>query len=76
MVEAYLLIQNEMGAGARITKEVSGIQGVTFVRNVTGPYDIIARAEAKDLDSLSRLVDKVQVVPGVTRTMTCPILKV
>jgi DNA-binding Lrp family transcriptional regulator len=76
MVEAYLLIQNEMGTGARVTEEVSGIQGVTLVRNVTGPYDVIARAEAKDLDALSRLVDKVQVVPGVTRTMTCPIIKV
>ncbi len=76
MVQAYLLIQNQMGAGAAIAKQISEIDRVTLVRNVTGPYDIIARAEAEDLDALNRLVDQVQSVPGITRTMTCPILKV
>ena len=75
MIEAYLLIQNEMGTGSRVTEEVRKIPGVLLLHPVTGPYDLVARVEAGELESLSKLVDEVQLVPGVTRTMTCPVLK-
>ncbi len=74
MVEAFLLIQCDMGSGASVTDQVRTIPGVKLVDYVTGPYDLIARAEATDLAALGKIVDEVQVVPGVTRTMTCPIL--
>jgi len=74
MVEAYLLIQNDMGSGARIAKEVGALPGVELVQSVTGPFDVIARVKASDVEALSRLVDEVQLVPGITRTMTCTIL--
>jgi DNA-binding Lrp family transcriptional regulator len=74
--DAYILIQTEVGKGAHVTKEVSAIEGVTVVDAVTGPYDVIARAEGKDLDALSRAVLlKIQEVDGVTRTLTCPIVR-
>jgi DNA-binding Lrp family transcriptional regulator len=76
MVEAFLLIQCEMGTGEKVTQEVRGVPGVKLVHYVTGPYDLIARAAADDLGALSRLVDEVQLVAGITRTMTCPILSV
>jgi uncharacterized protein with GYD domain len=42
---------------------------------VTGPYDVIVRAEADDVDTLGRLVvAKVHRVPGTTRTLTCPVV--
>jgi DNA-binding Lrp family transcriptional regulator len=42
---------------------------------VNGPYDVIVRAEAADIDGLGKLiVAKVQAVPGVTRTLTCPVV--
>ncbi len=75
MVEAFLLIQCDMGSGASVTKEMRKVPGVVLVHYVTGPYDLVARVEADDLGSLSKLVDEVQLVPGITRTMTCPILK-
>jgi DNA-binding Lrp family transcriptional regulator len=75
VVEAFLLIQCEMGSGAEATKEMRKIPGVDLVHYVTGPYDLVARAEADDLGGLSKLVDEVQRVPCITRTMTCPILK-
>ena len=75
MVEAFLLIQCDMGSGAAVTKEMRTVPGVVLVHYVTGPYDLVARVEADDLGSLSKLVDEVQLVPGITRTMTCPILR-
>jgi hypothetical protein len=42
---------------------------------VTGPYDVIVRAQADDVDNLGRLVvAKVQAVHGITRTLTCPVV--
>ena len=76
MVEAFLLIQCDMGTGATVTGEVRKVPGVVLVHYVTGPYDLVARVEAEDLGTLSKLVDEVQKVPGITRTMTCPILTV
>ena len=49
--------------------------GVLAAEDVTGPYDVIVRAEADDVDNLGRLVvAKVQGVPGITRTLTCPVV--
>ena len=55
---------------------VRAVPGVVLVQSVTGPYDVVARVQAEDLDALSTLVDQVQRVPGITRTMTCPVLAV
>jgi DNA-binding Lrp family transcriptional regulator len=44
---------------------------------VTGPYDVIVRAEAENVDDLGRLVvAQIQGVPGITRTLTCPIVHI
>ena len=43
--------------------------------DVTGPYDVIVRAEAEDVDRLGQLVvARVQGVGGITRTLTCPVV--
>ena len=43
--------------------------------DVTGPYDVIVRAEAEDVDQLGQLVvAQVQGVSGITRTLTCPVV--
>ena len=76
MADAYILIQTEVGKSSHVNAEVKKIAGVTAVDAVTGPYDVIAKAEGKDLDSLSQAVlVKIQEVDGVTRTLTCPIVR-
>jgi DNA-binding Lrp family transcriptional regulator len=51
---------------------VERIRGVLSSEGVTGPYDVIARAEAPTLDDLGRLVaTEIQAVEGITRTITC-----
>ena len=75
MVEAYVLIQAQVGRAAEVADAVGKIPGVRFADVVTGPYDVIVRAEAAEIDGLGKLiVAKVQAVVGVTRTLTCPVL--
>ncbi len=75
MVQAYILIQTEVGKAAVVAEQVSGIAGVTSAEDVTGPYDVIVRAEAETMDELGRLVvAQVQGVSGITRTLTCPVV--
>ena len=71
-VSAYLLIQTEVGKAAQVAEEVANISGVVSAEDVTGPYDVIGRAEAADVDELGKMVvSKVQLIDGITRTLTC-----
>ena len=75
VVQAYILIQTEVGKAAAVAREITDIKGVTQAEDVTGPYDVIVRAEADDVNSLGQLVvAKVQGVHGITRTLTCPVV--
>ncbi|NGO67096.1 Lrp/AsnC ligand binding domain-containing protein [Streptomyces boncukensis] len=75
MVQAYILIQTEVGKASAVAEIVSKIPGVIQAEDVTGPYDVIVRAEADTVDDLGRMVvAKVQQVDGITRTLTCPIV--
>ena len=73
-VQAYILIQTEVGKASSVAKSISAIPGVTIADGVTGPYDVIMRAESASMEDLGRTVlAKVQAVPGITRTLTCPV---
>ena len=75
MVQAFILIQTEVGQAAAVAHAIAEIAGVTSAEDVTGPYDVIVRAEAETVDELGKLVvAKVQGVPGITRTLTCPVV--
>jgi DNA-binding Lrp family transcriptional regulator len=74
-VSAYILIQTEVGKAASVAEQISGLAGVTSAEDVTGPYDVIVRAEAESVDELGKLVvANVQSVDGITRTLTCPVV--
>jgi len=75
LVQAYVLIQTEVGKAAVVAEEVREIHGVDSADDVTGPYDVIVRASSEDVDSLGKLVvAKIQAVDGITRTLTCPVV--
>jgi DNA-binding Lrp family transcriptional regulator len=77
VVQAYILIQTEVGKAADVAHEVADVNGVTLAEDVTGPYDVIVRAEASNVDELGQLVvARVQNVPGITRTLTCPVVHI
>jgi DNA-binding Lrp family transcriptional regulator len=75
MVSAYILVQTEVGKAAQVTAQIKALAGVSNADGVTGPYDVIARAEADDLDALAKsIVMPMQEIEGITRTLTCPVL--
>jgi DNA-binding Lrp family transcriptional regulator len=77
MVQAYILIQTEVGKAAHVAAKIGEISGVTQAEDVTGPYDVIVRAEARNVDELGKLVvAQIQAVDGITRTLTCPIVHI
>jgi len=75
VVTAYILVQTEVGKAAQVAKDIIDITGVQQAQAVTGPYDVIVRAEAQNIDELGQLVvARVQAVAGITRTLTCPVV--
>jgi DNA-binding Lrp family transcriptional regulator len=76
-VHAYVLIQTDVGHAADVARRLSEIHGVVLAEDVTGPYDVIARAEARTIDELGRLVvGGLGGIEGITRTITCPVVTI
>jgi DNA-binding Lrp family transcriptional regulator len=74
-VHAYVLVQTEVGKAADVATQIAAIDGVVSAEDVTGPYDVIARAEAASVDELGKLVvGHIQRIEGITRTVTCPVV--
>ena len=72
VIAAYILIQTQAGQAAIVAAALRDVPGVSEAASLAGPYDVIARAQAQDLDQLARLVtSRVQVLDGVRQTMTC-----
>jgi DNA-binding Lrp family transcriptional regulator len=75
-VSAYVLIQTEVGRAASVAQEVSRLPGVVSAEDVTGPYDVVVRVEAETVDDLgSMVVSQIQRIEGITRTITCPVVR-
>ena len=76
MVEAIVLIQAKVGESSAVASAIAQLEGVMAADVVSGPYDVIVRTRAENIDELGRMVvSKMQSVKGVTRTLTCPILR-
>jgi len=75
VVTAYILIQTEVGKAAKVVKDIIDLTGVQQAQAVAGPFDVIVRAEARNIDELGKfVVARVQAVDGITRTLTCPVV--
>ena len=75
MIAAYVLIQTEAGKAAIVAAALRDLPGVSETASLAGPYDVMARAQAREIDELAKLVSsQVQALDGVRRTMTCPVV--
>ena len=76
-VQAYILVQTEVGRAAEVARAIAAADGIVHADDVTGPYDVIARVEAANVDELGSLVvSGIQQIPGITRTLTCPVVRI
>jgi DNA-binding Lrp family transcriptional regulator len=72
VVEAFMLIQTEVGRAEVVAKQLTTLPGVLSSEYVTGPYDVVVRIGAATLDDLQDdVVPNVQQTAGITRTLTC-----
>lgn len=75
-MSAYVLVQTEVGRAAEVATALADLDGVVSADLVAGPYDVIVRGEAESTDDLGRLVvGQVQMIPGITRTTTCNVVR-
>ncbi|WP_137724286.1 Lrp/AsnC ligand binding domain-containing protein [Prescottella subtropica] len=72
-MQAFVLIQTEVGKAAAVAAALSRIPGVTSAEDVLGPYDVIARVGAPASTGVSDVVDDMKKVRGITRILTCQI---
>jgi DNA-binding Lrp family transcriptional regulator len=75
LITAYVLIQTNVDEAGQVARAAAEIEGVQQAQPVVGPYDVIVRAQARSMDALGRLVvSRIQVISGVTRTLTCSVV--
>ena len=75
MLSAYVLVETEVGKVAHVAQAITKLDGVQLAEDLAGPYDVIANVQAPSLDELGRLVaSQIQVLDGVSRTVTCIVL--
>jgi DNA-binding Lrp family transcriptional regulator len=75
MITAYILVLTQVGRSADVAAAIRALPGVESSDDVTGPYDVIVRAAAGDINELGQLVvSRIQAIDGIDRTLTCPVV--
>lgn len=75
-MQAFILIQTDVGRAPAVAAELRELAGVQSAEDVIGPYDVITRVEAASVEALgAELIARIQQVPGITRTLTCTIVR-
>lgn len=73
--KAFVLIEVAVGRTKEVGNALSQLKGIQSVNAVTGPYDIIAVAEADTLNEIGDLVtSKIHPIAGISRTVTCLVI--
>ncbi|MEA1904548.1 MAG: Lrp/AsnC ligand binding domain-containing protein [Candidatus Hadarchaeota archaeon] len=76
MTGAYILIKTTVGKMREACEKIGGLKNIRSTRMVTGPYDIIAFAEAEEVSVvIGTLMDEVRKVDGVEDTTTCILIE-
>ncbi|MDH7506639.1 MAG: Lrp/AsnC ligand binding domain-containing protein [Candidatus Thermoplasmatota archaeon] len=70
MISAYILINMRPGNVDKAIKEMRKIENLVKISVVAGEYDIVVRAQVKNLEDLLETTDKIQTIDGVMKTTT------
>jgi DNA-binding Lrp family transcriptional regulator len=71
-MRAYVLINASAGKAIDVAKSLKGVEGITNADAITGEYDVIAQVDAPDVAGIGNvIVEKIQKVDGVFKTVTC-----
>jgi len=70
MISAYILITIQPGKTDKAIKDMKHIDNIAKISIIAGEYDIVVRAQVKNLEELLEVTDKLQMVEGVMKTTT------
>ncbi|KXA90259.1 hypothetical protein AKJ62_01250 [candidate division MSBL1 archaeon SCGC-AAA259D14] len=72
MAEALILINVEVGTMEKVFERIKKMEQVQRSAMITGPYDIMALAQGRDIEEISQtLMKKIRKIGGVKETTTC-----
>lgn len=75
MPSAYVLINCYLGSEDGIIDKLSKIGGVKDVRGTYGVYDVVAKVEAPDMETLEQIVtSKIRQMKNIHSTLTLLII--
>jgi DNA-binding Lrp family transcriptional regulator len=74
MTVVFMLIEVESGKIHDVLEKLKNIDGVQERYSITGPYDLIAKVEAKDMETVKDVLQKIQEIPGVVKTLSSIVL--
>lgn len=75
-VQAYVLMEIEMGRTDDVVKQLQAIDQATRVAVTTGIYDIVVLLEVNDLEELYDItVHRIHSIPGIKDTSTAVVEK-
>ena len=75
MASAYVLIKTRVGETTTVADALNRNEHIRQVDVIIGPYDLIARIEADDINAIGTVVMRfVHEVGGVESTITCPVI--
>ena len=72
---AFVLINSEPKKLESVLETLSNMDDVYEVYDVTGTYYIIAKIRTENRESLAKIIDRIGMIDGVTRTETAIVLK-
>lgn len=71
MATAYVLINCDLGSEESVISELKSIDGVTEVHGIFGAYDILAKVESKQVETLRETITwKIRKIPKIRSTLT------
>ena len=71
MATAYVLINCDLGSEESVISELKSIEGVAEVHRIFGAYDILAKVESKQVETLRETITwKIRKIPKIRSTLT------
>ena len=70
MINAYILITMKAGYADKAIKDMRKIEKIAKISVVAGEYDIVVRAQVKNLEELLKVTNKIHMIEGVNKTTT------
>lgn len=76
MPAAYVLINCDLGSEESIIKEITSLEGVKEVKGTYGVYDVVAKVESNNMESLKDTITwKIRRMPKVRSTVTLIVIE-